>query len=347
MIYKRCQISFLLFEWGNSMKPKNIAIVGATGLVGTTFLKVIEEYRIPYNRLRLFASEKSVGKKVDYQGKIYEIETLQPGCFKGVDFALFSAVATISKLYAPQAVLEGAIVIDNSSAWRMDNNVPLVVPEVNMEDIDTSMLIANPNCSTIQSVLPLYALDKTYGIEQVEYNTYQAVSGSGYKGVHDLERTKNNETHQFYPYNISETCIPQIDVFLEDGYTKEEHKMIDETRKILHKPDLKISATCVRVPVAHSHAVSIRVKLHEQVTVQDIKETLRKQEGIIVVDDPSNNMYPVSTMSNGTDNVYVGRIRKDLFDDYTVLLYCVADNIRKGAASNAVQIMMKLMNKEG
>lgn len=323
------------------MKHYNIAIVGATGLVGSTFLKVLSEYEFPINELRLFASPSSIGKKIQYNNKEYTVDVITKGSFKGIDFALFSAGAGVSLKYAAQAASEGAIVIDNSSAFRMNDEFPLVVPEVNLEDALQSKIIANPNCSTIQSVLPLYALDKLYNVVQVEYNTYQAVSGSGYNGLKDMTEGTN-----FYPYNINETCIPQIDVFLDDGYTKEEHKMMDETRKILHKENLPVSATCVRVPVKYSHAVSIRVKLETKVTVKEVKEALNNQEGIVVLDDPSKSIYPTSEVATGTDVVYVGRIRIDTIDTNTVLLYCVADNVRKGAASNAIQIMKGLIDHD-
>ena len=321
------------------MKEYSIAILGATGLVGSTFLKVLEEYNIPIKDLRLFASEKSKGKVISFRGNDLKVDTVKPGAFKGIDYALFSAGGSVSLVVAKQAVAEGAIVIDNSSAFRMDKNVPLVVPEVNLQDAINQPLIANPNCSTIQAVLPLHALNKKYNIVQVEYNTYQAVSGSGYKGIKALE-----EETDFYPYNIKETCIPHIDVFLEDGYTKEEHKMMEETRKILHKNDLLVSATCVRVPVKYSHAVSIRVKLENFTSLKDIRETLKEQPGIVLVDDVLNNKYPTAIEATNTDSVYVGRIRRDTIDKNTVLLYCVADNVRKGAASNAIQIMKGLMD---
>lgn len=324
----------------------NIAIVGATGLVGRTFLKVLEEYQIGIKTVKLFASERSKGKKIEFLGKSYTVETIEKGSFVGLDFALFSAGAETSKRYANQAVSEGCIVIDNSSAFRMDDNVPLVVPEVNIEDAYNQMIIANPNCSTIQCMLPLKQLNNLYGIQSIEYNTYQAVSGSGQKGVDDLIKTQNGETPSFYPYNINQTCIPQIDVFLEDGYTKEEHKMMNETRKILHDNDIKISATCVRVPVKHSHAVSIRVTLNSGTSVEQIKHDFSNIKGLVLLDDPKNQIYPVATISNDTDDVYVGRIRQDKIHDNTFLLYTVADNIRKGAASNAVQIMLGVMEHE-
>ncbi len=324
------------------MKTYNIAIVGATGLVGSTFLKVLDEYQIPIGNLRLFASSRSLGRTILFQGKEYPIEVVQSGCFEGIDYALFSAGASVSKVVALQAVAEGAIVIDNSSAFRMDKNIPLVVPEVNLEDAIGQPLIANPNCSTIQSVIPLFALKQAFTINDIQYNTYQAVSGSGYKGLKDL----SGETTGFYPYDIKETAIPQIDVFLPDGYTKEEHKMMDETQKILHDDSLRISATCVRVPVKYSHGVSIRVRLGQTVDLEQVRAVLAKQKGITLLDKPQESIYPTSIQATGNDRVYVGRIRKDLFDDSVLLMYVVSDNVRKGAAANAVQIMKGLMDHD-
>lgn len=324
------------------MKKFNVAIVGATGLVGSTFIKVLEEYDFPINEIVLLASVKSAGKVIHCFGKDIVVMELNKNSFEKIDIALFSAGGDVSRIYAPIAAASGALVIDNSSAFRMDPNVPLVVPEVNSEDIVTTGIIANPNCSTIQSVLPVKALDKAFIVNRVMYSTYQAVSGSGIKGRDDLERTKKGEKPQFYPYNISETCIPEIDVFTDNDYTKEEMKMVGETRKMLHKPDLKISATCVRVPVRNSHAVSIYVELEKNFSMEQVKKVLKDYEGIKLVDNPKKQIYPTSTMSNGNDYVYVGRVRKDLSSDNAVLLYCVADNVRKGAASNAVQIALKV-----
>lgn len=321
-----------------SMKKYNIAILGATGLVGKTFLKVLDEYNINIDELRLFASSRSLGKKIIFKGKDYLVDVVKPGSFKGIDYALFSAGASTSKRYAKQATLEGAIVIDNSSAFRMDPTIPLVVPEVNIVDAYQQKLIANPNCSTIQSVLPLSALDKAFEVLEVTYHTYQAVSGSGYQGIEALNGNGN-----LYPYDIKKTCIPQIDDFLDDGYTKEEHKMINETKKILHKDNLKISATCVRVPVELSHGVSIRVKLKQHFELDNVRNVLRNQSGIVLLDQVKKQIYPTSITANNTDAVYVGRIRRDKIDDHTLLMYCVADNVRKGAASNAIQIMEGLI----
>jgi aspartate-semialdehyde dehydrogenase len=229
----------------------------------------------------------------------------------------------------------------------MDEACALIVPEVNFEDYKThSRLIANPNCSTIQSVLPLEPLDDEFVLKRILYSTYQAVSGSGKKGLDDWERCEKGEAPQFYPYNIAKTCIPEIDVFLDNGYSKEEMKMVNETRKILHRPDLKIAATCVRVPVPVAHGVMIAAEFEKPVSVERAREVLKAYPGIVLVDDPKNHVYPVSTLAAGTDSVYVGRIRKDLSSDNGLILYTVGDNVRKGAASNAVQIALKLIEEK-
>ena len=324
------------------MRNYNIAIVGATGLVGRKFLEILEEYQINIGNLKLFASNKSEGQLIEFRNKVYTVEVIKKGSFKDIDFALFSAGGQTSLSYAKQAVEEGAIVIDNSSAWRMNQHVPLVVPEVNLRDTINQKLIANPNCSTIQCVVPLSILDKTYGIKSIEYNTYQAVSGAGQKGLVDLE--SQEQKNLYFPYDIKSTCIPQIDQFLDDGYTKEEHKMIDETKKILHHDNIKISATCVRVPVKNSHAVSIRVTLNQSYELKDIIKILQNEPSIVILDDPKQQIYPVSTISNGTDLIYIGRLRRDKINDQALLMYVVSDNIRKGAASNAIQIMKGMID---
>lgn len=329
------------------MKEYNVAVVGATGLVGSTFLKVLKEYDFPIKNLTLFASEKSVGKEIEYNGTKYVVKGLEKGCFVGIDIALFSAGGKVSEEWAPEAERNGAVVIDNSSAWRMAEDCALIVPEINSDDfVNARKIVANPNCSTIQCVLPLKPLSEKFGLKRVIYSTYQACSGSGQKGKEDLYRTRRGEEPQFYPYNITETCIPHIDSFLDNGYTKEEVKMVNETRKILHLPNLPVTATCVRVPVANAHAVSILVELEKPFTLDEIREAFASQEGVVVLDNPKENIYPVSTVANENDKVYVGRIRKDLSSDNAILFYCVSDNIRKGAAANAVQIAQKLC-KEG
>lgn len=328
------------------MNTYDFAVVGATGLVGRTFLKVMDEYQLPIGNLRLFASERSKGSKVVFQGREYEVEALKEGCFEGTDFALFSAGGKVSEIWAPIAIKEGALVVDNSSQWRMDENCALIVPEINPEDYHgKSNIIANPNCSTIQSVLPLKPLDDEFHLESVRYTTYQAVAGSGKKGIDDLRRCRKGEKPMFYPYDISRTCIPEIDVMMDNGYTKEEMKMVNETRKILHRNDLMISATCIRVPVEVGHGVMIQARFSKPIDEVRAREVLSSYEGIKVVDDLKNHVYPVSTMAEGNDSVYVGRIRKDLVDDHSLLLYTVADNVRKGAAANAVQIVKKIIEE--
>jgi len=325
----------------------NIAIVGASGLVGGTFLKVLEERDLPIKNLYLFASARSAGKQVVFKGKPLVIEELTENSFdREIDIALFSAGGDISKRFAPIASEKGVIVVDNSSAWRMDENVPLVVPEVNPEDIfKNNGIIANPNCSTIQSVVPLKVIDELYGIKRVVYSTYQAVSGSGIKGIEDLQRGLKGEEPKTYPHPIVNNCLPHIDSFLENGYTKEEEKMINETRKILNKKNLPITATCVRVPVLNGHSISINVELEKDVNLEELRAKFREKKGIILEDDVKNNRYPLATEASGTDEVYVGRLRKDFSIEKGLNLWVVADNIRKGAATNAVQIAEILMKK--
>ena len=328
------------------MKHYKLAIVGATGVVGSTALKILEEKKLPISEYVLFASCKSAGKKVNFMNKEYVIKELNENSFdEGFDFAIFSAGGETAKKYAPIAASKGCIVVDNSSAFRMDPNVPLVVPEVNKEEIANNKgIIANPNCSTIQAVLPLKALDDKYKIKRIVYSTYQAVSGAGQKGLSDLENGRKgiNKLEKF-PYPIYNNCLPQIDVFTENGYTKEELKMINETRKILNNPDLKITATTVRVPVENSHSESINVEFEKDFELSELIETLKNFEGIIVKDDINSEIYPLATTATGHDDVFVGRIRRDFSIESGVNLWVVADNIRKGAASNAIQIVEKLI----
>ncbi|MDR0880302.1 MAG: aspartate-semialdehyde dehydrogenase [Clostridioides sp.] len=326
------------------MRKLNVAIVGATGMVGRTFLKVLAERNFPIEELYLLSSSKSAGTKINYCGKEYTVEELTEDSFTGRDIhiALFSAGGSISAKFAPIARDNGILVIDNSSQWRMDPDVPLVVPEVNPEDIKKHKgIIANPNCSTIQAMVPLKSLDKKYGIKRIVYSTYQAVSGSGVKGVEDLEKGMEGNPTGFYPHQISYNCLPHIDVFLENGYTKEEMKMVNETMKILNNYDLKITATTVRVPVKNGHSECINVEFKNEFELSDLVQTLKDTEGIIVQDEPEKNIYPTAVETAGTDEVYVGRIRRDFSVDNGVNLWVVADNIRKGAATNAVQIAEK------
>jgi len=323
----------------------DVCIVGATGLVGQTFLKILEEIDFPIRELKLLASSRSAGKTIIFKNKELIVEELTADSFDGYQLAFFSAGGGISKAFAPLARDKGLVVIDNSSAWREDTDVGLVVPEVNFTDSTLNKLIANPNCSTIQSVIPLAAL-KPFGLKRVNYSTYQAVSGSGASGQADLERTLAGGEPEFYPHNISQTCIPEIDVFLDNGYTKEEMKMVNETRKILHLPDLPVSATCVRVPVMNGHAVSVRVELENEFEIADIIAAFEAYEGIIIANDNVNHHYPTSVLAEGAATVFVGRIRRDLSAPNSLLFYCTADNIRKGAATNAVQIALKMIKED-
>ncbi len=320
------------------------AIVGATGLVGSTFLKVLEEKKLPIDQYVLLASKKSKGKRISFMEKEYIVEELTEHSFDNnrFQYALFSAGAKISEKYAPIAAQNNCIVIDNSSCFRMKEDVPLVVPEVNPQKTFTHQgIIANPNCSTIQAVVLLNILQK-YGLKRVVYSTYQAVSGAGQKGIYDLE---NRSTNQF-KYKIWNNCLPQIDIFLENGYTKEEMKMIEETRKILDLPSLNITATCVRVPVKNCHGESINIELEEEFDILQIKQELNLAEGIVVLDDPSRDIYPINSFVDGKDDVFVGRIRRDFSVANGLNVWCVADNVRKGAATNAVQILELLLKKQ-
>lgn len=331
------------------MKKYKFALVGATGLVGQTAIKVLEEFDLPISEYVFFASEKSAGKKILFKGNEYTVQKLNENSFdEGFDFAVFSAGGDTSKHFSPIAASKGCIVVDNSSAFRMDPNVPLVVPEVNPEEIwNNNGIIANPNCSTIQAVVPLKILDDNYKIKRIVYSTYQAVSGAGQKGVTDLVNGINgtNEDLIKFPYPIFNNCLPHIDVFLDNGYTKEEMKMINETRKILKKPDLKITATTVRVPVINCHSESINVEFENDFDLEELKSKLKEAKGIILEDDPAHNIYPLATNANGHNEVFVGRIRRDESVPFGINFWCVADNIRKGAATNAIQIVEKLINK--
>lgn len=327
-------------------KKPNLAIVGATGLVGGTFLKVLEERNFPFDNLYLMSSAKSAGSTITFKGKDYIVEELTEHSFdKPIDIALFSAGGSASEKFAPIAASHGCVVVDNSSAWRMDKSVPLVVPEANKEDIAWNKgIIANPNCSTIQVMVPLKPLHDKYKIKRVIYSTYQAVSGSGLKGINDLtEGLNGNDVMQAYPHPIAGNCIPHIDVFLENGYTKEEMKMIKETHKILGDDTIAVTATTVRVPVFESHSESVNVEFEKPFEIDDVKALLAASPGIIVQDDPSHNVYPLAREAAGKDEVFVGRIRRDFSVANGINMWVVADNIRKGAATNAVQIAEELL----
>ena len=329
------------------MKKYNVAIVGATGLVGQTFLKVLKERNFPVEKLYLYASARSAGKTVNFVGKDYTVIELKDENIKDdIDVALFSAGGNMSKEYAPKFKAKGAIVIDNSSAWRMEKDIPLVVPEANPEALDGhNGIIANPNCSTIQVMPVLKVLADKYGLKRVIYSTYQAVAGSGQKGIDDLEANLKGEPSKNYPHQIAFNLLPHIDSFLDNGYTKEEMKMVEETRKILGLPDLKVTATCVRVPVKMGHAVSVNVELEKSFDLKDVFEAFEEKEGVVVKDDVSKNVYPMPIEAEDTDEVYVGRIRRDESVENGLNLWVVADNIRKGAATNTIQIAETLIKK--
>ncbi len=328
------------------MKKVNIAVVGATGMVGRTFIKVLEERNLPIDNFYVMASARSAGSKLTFNCKEYTVEELTEHSFdKHIDIALFSAGGSTSAKFAPIAAEHGCIVVDNSAQWRQDPNVPLVVPEVNPEDIKWNKgIIANPNCSTIQAMVALKPLDDKYKIKRVVYSTYQAVSGAGIAGWKDLENGIKGEAPKKFPHPIANNCLPHIDVFLENDYSKEEMKMIWETRKILHNPDMKVTATTVRVPVFNSHSESINVEFENTIDINDIKTLLSNSKGIVVCDDLANNVYPLATDATGKDDVFVGRIRRDESVENGINMWVVADNIRKGAATNAVQIAELIIN---
>ena len=308
-------------------------------MIGRAFLEVLSERPFPIDELYLFAT--SAGREVKYKEKSYKVEALDEKSFdRGIDIALFAAGGSVSLKYAPIAAEHGCVVVDNSSAWRMDKDVPLIVPEVNPEDIKWHKgIIANPNCSTIQAVVALWPLHKAYGIKRIVFSTYQAVAGAGRDGVRDLEDgMKSGAAPKKFIHPIVGNCLPHIDEFQSSGYTKEEEKMINETRKILHAPDIKITVTCVRVPVVCSHSESINIEFEKPFDLAELKELLQNSPGIVVQDDPGKNLYPMPINATGKDDVFVGRIRRDFSVENGVNLWVVSDNVRKGAATNAVQI---------
>lgn len=326
-----------------------VGVVGATGAVGRKMIEILEERKIPVDRLRLFASQKSVGTMIPYRDKQIAVELLTEGAMaESFDYLLFSAGGSISEKYAPIAAAAGNTVIDNSSQWRMTEGVPLVVPEVNSHVLkDYRGIIANPNCSTIQMVVALAPLHRRYGIKRIIVSTYQAVSGSGQKAIDELEnQIKDGEyPNRVYTRRIAANCIPHIDVFNDNGFTKEELKMVYETQKILEDSSVEVNATTVRIPVFFGHSESIFVEFKEKPDVSEITEILAGSPGIKVMDEPKNNQYPTPLEVANTDATYVGRIRRDLYDEKAVSLWVVADNLRKGAATNAVQILEVLENK--
>ena len=321
-------------------KSYTVAVAGATGLVGRTMMTVLEEQNFPIGRFVPLASARSAGMEVIFQGIPVKVQTLTGDSFTGVDFALFSAGADTSKEFSPQAVKHGTVVIDNSSAFRMDPDVPLVVPEVNPADaFKHHGIIANPNCSTIQMVVVLKPLHDAFGIKRVVVSTYQSVTGAGKKGVNQLEDeiAKVPLREKKFPHPIAFNILPHIDVFLPDGYTKEEQKMILETKKIMGA-DIPVTATTVRVPVFGGHSEAVNIEFERPNSPEEVREILKRAPGVIVEDDPSKNLYPMPIHAYGKNEVFVGRIRKDFSIANSINLWIVSDNIRKGAATNAVQI---------
>lgn len=324
-----------------------LAIVGATGLVGSTMLKVLEERNFPVSELIPVASSRSMGQSIDYMGNTYSVHSPEQALEKNPDLVLFSAGGDLSRELAPRFADQGAYVIDNSSAWRMDPDVPLVVPEVNGHRLRREQhLIANPNCSTIQLVMVLHPLHEAYKLRRVVVSTYQSVSGAGQKGVRELKaQREGGEEKQCFPHRIDLNLIPHIDQFTESGYTREEEKMINETRKILDDESIRITATAVRVPVISSHSESVNIEFWNEFDESSIRDVLARQSGLIVVDNPPMNGYPTPLEASGRDEVFVGRIRRDLSHPQTLNCWIVADNLRKGAATNAVQIAKYIRSK--
>jgi aspartate-semialdehyde dehydrogenase len=334
--------------------PLTVAVVGATGVVGRTMVTVLGERDFPVGELRLLASGRSAGRTVEVRGRSIEIEEARGEAFDGVDIALFSAGADISKELAPQAAARGATVIDNSSAWRMDEKVPLVVSEVNPDDLAWHEgIIANPNCSTMQLAPVLMAIRDTVGIERVVVDTYQSVSGTGADAIAELEGQIRAHVAgaakqaSVYPHPIAFNALPEIDVFLDNGYTKEEWKVVTESRKILHLPDLRISCTAVRVPVFVSHSEAVHVETSEPLTPDRARRLFAGVDGVVVNDDPATHAYPLAMDAAGRDEIFVGRVRQDpsVPDGRGIAFWIVSDNLRKGAATNAVQLAEVLVER--
>ena len=335
------------------MKKYRVAIVGATGLVGRTFIKVLEQRNFPMSSISLLASDRSAGKKLFFAHEELEVKETGPESFRGIDIALFSAGAETSRYFSPIAAQSGAVVIDNSSAFRREPKVPLVVPEVNPGDIEWhNGIIANPNCSTIQMVVALYPLHQVNPIKRIIVDTYQAVSGTGSAAVEELttqaRQVLDGQTTipHLYPHQIAFNVLPEIDVFLDNKYTKEEWKMVEETRKIMHADDIAISATCVRVPVFTGHSEAIHVEFSRPISPDEAQNILRNDPGVSVLDDPTISLYPQAWPAAGTDEVFVGRIRQDASHPKGLVMWVVADNQRKGAALNAVQIAEEMIKRD-
>ena len=335
-------------------KPLTVAVVGATGVVGGTMIRMLLEREFPFGELRLLASARSAGAELDVHGTRHLVREATPDAFEGVDIALFSAGGDASKELAPEAARRGATVIDNSSAWRMDPAVPLVVSQVNPDDLAWHEgIVANPNCSTMQLVPILMALRDSVGLERVVVDTYQAVSGTGGKAITELQ--SQVEAHvkgqpleaRVYPHQIAFNALPQVDVFLDNGYTKEEWKVVTESRKILHLPDLRISSTAVRIPVFVAHSEAVHAETTDPITPERARTLFGAVPGVVVQDDPSTSTYPLATEAAGTDEIYVGRVRQDPSIDggRGLAFWVVSDNLRKGAATNAVQLAELLVER--
>jgi len=337
-----------------SEKKMNVAVAGATGAVGNQMIRCLEERDFPMKSLRFLASARSAGRELRFKGDLIPVEELREDSFKGVDIAIFSAGGGPSEKFAPFAAKDGCVVVDNSSTWRMDPDVPLVVPEVNphaIADYGKKGIVANPNCSTIQMVVPLAPIHRKCGIRRIVVSTYQAVSGTGKKAVDELfDQTRSminflDYEISVYPHRIAFNCLPHIDKFQDNGYTKEEMKMVNETRRILEDDTIGVTATTVRVPVFYSHSESVNIETGEHISAREVRELLENTPGVKVTDDPENNIYPLATHASGQDMTLVGRIRQDESVSNGINMWIVADNIRKGAATNAVQIAEILAKK--
>jgi aspartate-semialdehyde dehydrogenase len=325
-----------------------LAVVGATGMVGEVMLRVLSERKFPFTDLIPVASERSVGKKIMCGGNSYEVVGLETAVSMEPDVALFSAGGSTSLKWAPKFAEVGTVVIDNSSAWRMDPEIKLIIPEINAEELtSTDKIIANPNCSTIQMLVALAPLQKKYGIQRIVVSTYQSITGTGVKAVQQLENEYNDKKGEMaYPYPIHRNAIPHCDVFMDNGYTKEEMKLVNETHKILNDNSIGISATAIRIPVVGGHSESINVQLKKGFELEDIRKLLQDSSGLVVQDNPETNTYPMPIYAEGKNEVFVGRIRRDESQDRTLNLWVVADNLRKGAATNTIQIAEYLMDKK-
>jgi len=345
--------SLQIFFRSRKVAGLNVAIMGATGAVGQEILRTLEVRNFPVTTLKLLASEKSAGKKFPFRGRLITVEKLTPQSFDGIDLVLSSAGASVSREFVPHAVNAGAVVVDNTSAFRMDPDTPLVVPEVNPEALDSHKgVIANPNCSTAQMVVALAPIHRNTPIRRLVIATYQSVSGTGHKAIEECLRQsrdvvdgKRNIESRVYPHQIAFNVLPHIDVFMDNGYTKEEMKMVEETRKILSDDSIAVTATAVRVPVLRGHSESVNVETVRPLGAARVRELLSAAPGVVLVDDPSGNHYPTPVYAEGRDETYVGRIRDDISNPSAIEMWIVSDNLRKGAALNAIQIAEEMIKR--